>query len=113
MKLDDPKPLVGIPADTALLVATDVLVDFGAKSPVVPGLGATAVLLPGSIGAELEIVSLVQLWQGANGTPSIVRLALAQEGGTFLFPLFRSTRSASGMPTLRITYRPPFAFSGY
>lgn len=106
-------PIIGIPADTALLVATSVLTDFGAKSPVVAGIFATSVMISGTTTADLEVGTLIQLWQGANATPSILRLALAQEGGTFSIPAFRSTRSASGGPTLRITYRPPFAFQGY
>ena len=113
LQLQADAPLVGIPADTSQLVATTVLVDFGAKSPVVAGIGATQPLLPGVSAAELEVTSLVKLWQGTTATPSIIRLALANEGGTFLFPLFRSSRSVSGAPTLRITYRPPFAFEGY
>jgi len=106
-------PLIGIPADTAVLVATSVLVDFGAKSPVVAGVGATLPLLPGATGADFDVTQLVKLWQGKTPTPAIIRLALGDEGGTFLFPLFRSTRSLSGAPTLQITYRPPFAFEGY
>jgi hypothetical protein len=106
-------PVIGIPADTTLLVATDLIADFGAKSPPYPSFSASTPLLPGAASADLEIVTLVQLWQGTLGVPSIVRLALGQEGGTFTFPLFRSTRSVSGGPTLRITYRPPFAFEGY
>lgn len=106
-------PVIGIPADTAQLVATALIADFGAKSPPYPTITATTPLLPGASTADLEIAPLVQLWQGTTGVPSIVRLALGQEGGTFTFPLFRSTRSVSGAPTLRITYRPPFAFEGY
>ncbi len=106
-------PVIGIPADTTMLVADDLVADFGAKSPPYPTFSATALLLPGATTADLEIVTLVQLWQGTTGLPSIVRLALGQEGGTFTFPLFRSTRSVSGAPTLRITYRPPFAFEGF
>jgi hypothetical protein len=106
-------PVFGIPADTAQLVATDLIADFGAKSPPFPGYSASTPLLPGASTADLEIATLVQLWQGVNGVPPIVRLTLGQEGGTFVFPQFRSTRSVSGTPTLRITYRPPFAFQGY
>ncbi|MGH7524590.1 MAG: hypothetical protein ACREK8_09810 [Gemmatimonadales bacterium] len=105
--------LVGIPADTAILVATSVQADFGAKSPVVAGVEGSLPLLPGMTSADIEVTPLVKLWQGATATPAIIRLALADEGGTFLTPLFRSTRSASGAPTLRITFRPPFAFEGY
>ena len=89
-------PLIGIPADTAQLVATSVLVDFGAKSPVVAGIGATLPLLPGATAADFDVTQLVKLWQGKTPTPAIIRLALGDEGGTFLFPLFRSTRSAFG-----------------
>ena len=106
-------PLFGIPADTAQLVATSVLVDFGAKSPVVAGIGASLPLLSGATAADFDVTQLVKLWQGKTPTPAIIRLALGDEGGTFLFPLFRSTRSLSGAPTLEITYRPPFAFEGY
>lgn len=113
LHLEADVPIIGIPADTAQLVATTLSSDFGAKSPPFPGFGATTPLLPGASSADLEIVSLVQLWQGKNGLPSIVRLALGQEGGTFVFPQFRSTRSPSGAATLRITYRPPFGFQGY
>ncbi len=113
LSLQADAPLVGIPADTAILVATSVLADFGAKSPVVAGVEGTLPLLPGMTSADVEVTPLVKLWQGATATPAIIRLALADEGGTFLTPLFRSTRSATGGPTLRITYRPPFAFEGY
>jgi hypothetical protein len=113
LQLQADAPLIGIPADTALLVTGALLTDFGAKSPIIPGIIATSVLLPGDSVVSVEVTSLVQLWQGTNSTPSVLRLSLAQEGATFIFPLFRSTRSASGSPTLRITYRPPFAFEGY
>jgi hypothetical protein len=113
LDLQADSPLIGIPADTAQLVATSVLVDFGSKSPPVAGVSDSMALLPGLISASIEVTSLIKLWQGTTATPAIIRLALADEGGTFLFPLFRSTRSGSGGPTLRITYRPPFAFEGY
>ncbi|MGH7582434.1 MAG: hypothetical protein ACREL5_04315 [Gemmatimonadales bacterium] len=113
LQLHGDQPMIGIPADTAQLVANTLLADFGAKSPVIAGLGTTAVLLPGTQDVSLDVASLVQAWQGATPTPSIIRLSLAQEGGTFLFPLFASTRSPTGAPTLRITYRPPFGFEGY
>ncbi|MBK7595586.1 MAG: hypothetical protein IPJ11_10165 [Gemmatimonadetes bacterium] len=61
----------------------------------------------------LEVASLVRLWQGADALPSVLRLEIGQEGATFLAPAFRSSRSASGAPTLRITYRRSFAFEGF
>jgi hypothetical protein len=113
LQLHADAPVIGIPADTAQLVAGTELTDFGSKSPVIIGLTVQTPLLPGSQDASLEVAPLVQAWQGKTPTPSVIRLSLAQEGGTFIFPLFRSTRSASGAPTLRITYRPPFAFGGF
>ncbi len=113
LHLQTAAPVFGIPADTAQLVAGAVLADFGAKSPIVSGVASSALLLPGATSADIEVLSLVQLWQGTAGLPPIIRLSLAQEGGTFIFPLFYSTRSNTGTPTLDITYRPPFAFAGY
>jgi len=113
LELHGDQPVIGIPADTAQLVANTLLADFGEKSPVIVGLGGVATLLPGTQDVSIEVASLVQAWQGSAPTPSIIRLALSQEGGTFLFPVFRSTRSPGGAPTLHITYRPPFAFEGY
>jgi hypothetical protein len=105
--------VVGIPGDSATLDASAVLVDFGAKSPAITGAFSSFVMYPGDSVASLEVGPLVRLWQGATGTPPILRLNLVEEGGTYIFPLFHSTRSTSGPPTLRVTYRPPFAFEGY
>ncbi|HEY4101859.1 MAG TPA: hypothetical protein VGM20_13375 [Gemmatimonadales bacterium] len=113
LELHADAPVIGIPADTAQLVAGTELTDFGAKSPLIIGLTAAVPLLPGTQDVSLEIAPLIQAWQGKTPTPSVIRLSLAQEGGTFIFPLFRSTRAAVGAPTLRITYRPPFAFGGF
>ncbi len=112
LELHTAAPLFGIPADTADMLALPVLADFGAKSPVSIVTYSTSVLLSGDSVVDLEVARLVALWQGASPYPSIIRLSLAAEGGTFLAPLFYSTRSASLQPTLRITYRPPFAFQG-
>ncbi len=112
LELHAAAPLVGIPADTADMLALPVLADFGPKSPVSVATFASSVLLPGDSVVRMEIAPLVTLWQGSVPLPSIVRLSLAAEGGTFLAPLFYSTRSSALQPTLRITYRPPFAFQG-
>ncbi|MBA2291741.1 MAG: hypothetical protein H0W15_04710 [Gemmatimonadales bacterium] len=105
-------PLVAIPGDTARLDVRAVLVDFGAKSPVVFDRVLSTSLIP-NMGAtvQVDIVGLVQLWQGTNPLPSIIRLSIVQEGATFIAPLFESTRQGAP-PRLRITYRPPFAFEG-
>ncbi len=105
-------PLVAIPGDTARLDARAVLVDFGAKSPVVFDRVVSTLLTRNTASVvQVDMVGLVQLWQGTNPLPSIVRLSILQEGATFIAPLFESTRQGTP-PRLRITYRPPFAFEG-
>ncbi|MEO5826788.1 MAG: hypothetical protein ABIR59_12935 [Gemmatimonadales bacterium] len=105
-------PLAAIPGDTARLDARAVLVDFGAKSPVVfDRLVSTSLTRNMGSTVQVDLVGLVQLWQGSNPLPSIIRLSILQEGATFIAPLFGSTRQGIP-PRLRITYRPPFAFEG-
>ena len=112
LELDAATPFVGIPADTARLDIRAVLIDFGAKSPVATDRLVAKALVPGMTDVSVDITALVQLWQGSQPLPSMVRLSLAQEGSTFITPRFFSTRSAGSPPRLRITYRPPFAFEG-
>ena len=104
-------PITGIPADTARLDVRQVIADFGAKSPVASDRFAVVPLIPGNDTVRVDIVGLVQLWQGSAPLPSIVRLSLGQEGATFIAPRFGSTRSGAP-PRLRITYRRPFPFEG-
>ncbi|MEO5800197.1 MAG: hypothetical protein ABIZ70_09940 [Gemmatimonadales bacterium] len=113
LELSAAQPIFGIPADTAFLDARAVLSDFGPKSPVTSNAFGSVVLLPGMSVFQIEMVPVVQLWQGSAPLPSIVRLGLGSEGATFLKPLLNSTRAATGRPRLRLTYRLPFAFEGF
>lgn len=113
LQLTADAPLFGIPADTATLLARPVLANLGPKSPVATELFAGAFLLPGQVDVSMEIAELVRTWQGRDALPAILRLELGEEGGSFIAPFFRSTRSLSGAPTLRITYRRTFAFEGF
>lgn len=113
LQLTADRPMFGIPADTATLLARPVLTDLGAKSPVATELFSGAFLLPGQVDVSMEIAELVRTWQGSDALPAILRLELGEEGGSFIAPFFRSTRSLSGAPTLRITYRRTFAFEGF
>ena len=113
LQLTTAQPLFGIPGDTAYVEARAVLSDLGPKSPVASNaFGAVAIHRGQSIIA-IELVPVVQLWQGSTPLPSIIRLGLAQEGSTFLAPLIRSTKALTGRPTVRLTYRSPFAFEGF
>jgi hypothetical protein len=104
--------VIGSPNDTASVVASAVIVDFGAKSPVSDTRLAFTSILSGSQSVSLEVASIVRAWQGTGPLPSMIRLALGAEGATFLAPTYFSSRAGAGKPRLRITYRPPFSFTG-
>ncbi|MGH7532926.1 MAG: hypothetical protein ACREL4_06525, partial [Gemmatimonadales bacterium] len=101
----------GLRGDSTAVVASGILADFGAKSPRF-SLTSTTTLTPGSIDTVgIEVVSQVKVWQTANpAVPYAFMVNLLPEGASFSEPRFRSTRSAGGAPTLRITYQVPFNF---
>lgn len=112
LQLTASTPVFGIPADTADIVATAVLADFGAKSPWSTTRVGSASMVSGSQVFSIEVATIVRTWQGTLPLPTMIRLALGAEGATFIAPNFFSSRSPTGKPTLRITYRPPYAFGG-
>ncbi len=100
----------GIPQEEATLIAQGVLADLGAKSPLVQTAEGTVTIKPGETDTvKIEIVRLVQLWQGEEPLPSTVFLRLFPEGSTFIRPTYGSSRSAL-RPRLRISYSLPFGF---
>lgn len=112
LELTGARPVFGIPSDTAQLVANAILADFGAKSPVSTTRFALVPMISGSQSVSLEVATIIRTWQGKTPLPTVIRLALGSEGATFIAPTFASSRSATGMPRLRITYRPPYSFGG-
>lgn len=112
LELTSSAPVFGIPADTANVLASAVLVDFGAKSPASDTRVGSTPIISGSQSVSIEVASIVRAWQGTQPLPTMIRLALASEGATFLAPTFFSSRSATAVPRLRITFRPPFSFVG-
>jgi hypothetical protein len=107
-------PIVGIPGDSARIDARSLLADFGAKSVVNPTRSASAWIHPGADTVRIDVANLVALWQGVGNTsPTSVRLQLGQEFSSFLAPLFRSSRTATGGPRLRITYRTPYGVRAF
>lgn len=108
--------ILGLPSDPGFLQAIGVLGDLGAKSPLLTGgnsIGVTE-LESGTGGTvEVDVTRLVRLWQTDDGLPPILFLAIAPEASTFMQPVFRSTRSVSGAPQLRITYFEKFPFEEF
>jgi hypothetical protein len=113
LEMTTSEPLFGIPADSTFIEARPLLADLGPKSPVAGDVAGGLPIVSGMSDINIEIVSLVKLWQGRSPLPPIVRLGLTQEGGTFLTPLIRSTGAVTGRPRLHLTYRPRLAFESF
>ena len=107
-------PMLGLPADPALLQAKALLADLGAKSPVTTDerfISADTLAVGGSDTVRLDMTPIVRLWQASTERPEAVFLSLLPEAGSFTRPVFGSTRSGTvGAPRLRITYLKPFPF---
>ncbi len=108
------EPMLGLPSDPALIQASALLADLGAKSPVSAEENfISADTLPVGSGdtVRLDMTSVVRLWQATTERPEAVFLQLLPEAASFTRPVFGSTRSVTvGAPRLRITYLKPFPF---
>lgn len=101
-------PFVGLPNDTTRLEVRAVVADLGAKSLVHPSFGALEIIPLGSPGTLVaDVRDAVQVWLVQNGPPPALFLGISPEGGSFLQPVFHSTRSMLGRPRIRITYALP------
>jgi hypothetical protein len=108
--------ILGLPNDPATLQAIGVIGDLGAKSPLVTGgntIGLKTVDAGTTGTVEIDVTRLIRAWQTKNGLPPIVFIAIAPEAATFTQPVFKSTRSGSGAPQLRITYYEKFPFQRF
>ena len=108
LELTPVEPVYGLPTDSAgsLLELQGISADLGAKSP--RGAGAIQYRIPEATGTvSVDIRGLVEQWRIDKGPPSAVLLRFNPEGGSFMQPVFYSTRSATGRPRLRIIYALP------
>jgi hypothetical protein len=115
--------LPGLPNDPATLDVRGILSDLGAKSPLCSlsllcgsafiGEVSRAELVAGSADTiRVEVRSIVRGWQGENGAPEALFLALLPEGASFTTATFGSTRAGAHVPRLRITYARRLDFGG-
>lgn len=103
-------PFAGLRDDSTYIEIRGMRVDFGAKSPL-SGISAVVPLIIGSSDTvRVEVAPELQFWQGTRPHPPVFLMILRPEGGNFMEPLFKSTRSSSGQPRLRVTYQVPFDF---
>jgi hypothetical protein len=112
LELETTEPIRGLPNDDAEVQATGVLIDVGAKSPLITNLTLSDTVQAGqTTRIEIEARRIVAQWQiGANRPPAIF-LSMNPEASTFTLPLIVSTADPARAPRLRIAYvrRYPFA----
>ena len=106
--------MAGLTGDSAWVDLHGVTVDFGPKSPLTPLRGTRPVIFGSADTMKIDIIAEVQFWQSgvlATPHPPIIVATLDPAGGaSYTEPRFRSTRSATGRPRLRVTYQLPFDF---
>ena len=105
-------PIEGLANVNSTLVVQGILVDLGAKSPLIPDVtGVTAFSVPTSLPQSTEVLGIVKLWQGAAGRPPALFALLAPEASSFSVPVFGSSATPPYQPRLRIEYVRPFQFA--
>lgn len=109
LELTPAGPVPGLRNDPAALQVRGVLVDLGAKSPVLATLNAAVPIPANATEVQLvEVIQIVSAWLGAgNSAPTVLLMGIAPEGASFGRPVFFSSLAAAGKPRLRITYALP------
>jgi hypothetical protein len=113
LELTPDTPILGLPNDPATLMSFGVVGDLGAKSPLISSgttVGSTTLTSGTSSVVSVDVTQLVRFWQTTRGLPQLIFLAVTPEAASFTQPVFRSTRSGTGAPQIRITYYQKFPF---
>jgi len=102
----------GLANVSSSIVAQGVLVDLGAKSPLITDVTAGyAFPVPTSAPMSVEVLETVKLWQGQVARPPAIFVWLSPEASSFSAPVFGSTATPATQPRLRITYVRPYQFA--
>lgn len=112
LELQPLEPIRGLANDDGQVEATGVLIDVGAKSPLVTSLVFSDTVQAGQTAPiEIEVRRIVSTWQIGTGRPPAIFLSLRPEASSFTLPLIASTSDPARAPRLRIAYvrRYPFA----
>lgn len=106
------QPVIGVSNISSSVVIQGILVDLGAKSPLIasttPGV---AFQVPTSAPMSIEVLPIVKLWQGDAGRPAALFAWLSPEGSSFSVPIFGATATPATQPRLRIEYVRPYQFA--
>ena len=105
------QPIEGLPNVNSTVVVQGILVDLGAKSPLIPQVqSANTFQVPTSAVLSFEVRPTVQLWQGNAGRPPALFVWLSPEASSFSVPVFGSTADPARQPRLRVEYVRPYQF---
>lgn len=99
------QPMTGVPHDRTSLDVRAVVADLGYRSPPT-GVGGASVVLPLTAAdpVEIEVQGIVNLWKQSERVAQLFYLSIGPEGASWDLPAFRSSRSPTGRPRLRLTY---------
>lgn len=112
LELTPVSPIIGVSNISSSILVQGVLVDLGAKSPLIGDAAReTPFTVPTSAVQSIEVLNLVKLWQGNAGRPSNLVIQLAPEGSSFSVPVFGSTATPATQPRLRIEFVRPYQFA--
>ena len=105
-------PVIGLSNVNSTLLAQGVLVDLGAKSPLMTDItGSFTFSVPTSAVMPIEVLPTVKLWQGSVARPPMLFVWLSPEAASFSAPIFGATATPATQPRLRITYVRPYQFA--
>lgn len=99
------EPIRGWKFEPTGLEVRPIVADLGYRSPPSSIAIGGALMTPGAAGeVEVDVASVVSLWLRSPLIAQAFYLSVTTEGAAFSAPSFRSSRSASGGPRLRLTY---------
>lgn len=111
LELDPVSPVLGLPSDTARLELRAIVSDLGAKSPLLPNVGATQPLPVGTAASVgINVTRLVAQWQSPARRPPSLLILLQPEAASFSQPVFGSSLDPARRPRLRVSYVQRFPF---
>jgi hypothetical protein len=104
--------ITGLANVNSTVLVQGVLVDLGAKSPLIGDVtGTNTFAVPTSAPLPVEVLQVVRLWQGEAARPAALVAWLSPEASSYSVPVFGSTANPTYQPRLRIEYVRPFQFT--
>ncbi|MCU0620395.1 MAG: hypothetical protein MUC69_02695, partial [Gemmatimonadales bacterium] len=111
LEVDPVEPLGGLPGDDPRLEVRALVSDLGAKSPLLPNIGAIQAVPVGSDSTiQISVTRLVVQWQSPARRPPSLMLILNPEAASFSRPVLGSSLDPARRPRLRVSFTRRFPF---